>query len=135
MKKITTNTYKAEITLGLNKGYTENLWSLKDLKAELTKAQTKLKLKTGILLSAKVTLCDIVFLGQDEKSITVSFINYPKFPLEKNTFKEGVLFVGQEFMKELEQNRIVIVFDEETVMFELSDELDNKIKISNEVIP
>lgn len=129
MKKITINTYKAEITLGLNKGYSESHWSLEDLKAQLTKAQAKLKVKNGTLLSAKVTLCNIVFLGQDEKSVTVSFINYPKFPLEKNTFKEGVLFVGQELMKELEQNRIVIVFDDETVMFEINSKLDSSIEL------
>lgn len=129
MKKINTNTYKAEITLGLNKGYAKSHWSLEDLKAELTKTQEKLKIKTGTLLSAKVALCDIVFLGQDEKSVTIGFINYPKFPLERTVFKEGVLFVGQELMKELEQNRIVIVFDDETVMFEINSKLDSSIEL------
>lgn len=127
MKKITSNTFKAEITIGLNKGYTDNKWTLKELKTKLTVVQEKLKLKTGTLLSAKVTPCDIVFLGQDEKSATISFINYPKFPLDYISFKEGVLFVGQELMNLLEQNRIVVVFRDETVMLENANEVDPRI--------
>ena len=126
-KKKSSPTFRAEITLGLNKGYAESQWSLQELKSILTKAQEKLKLKTGTLLSAKVTLCDIVFLGQDEKSATFSFINYPRFPLEYISFKEGVLFVGQELMNQLEQNRIVMVFEDETVLFEKSIDVDPRI--------
>lgn len=130
MKKITVNTFKAEITVGLNKGYTDNKWSLKELKTKLTVVQEKLKLKTETLLSAKVTACDIVFLGQDEKSVTISFINYPKFPLDYISFKEGVLFIAQELLNLLEQNRIVIVFKGETVMFEKNPTLDSSIHLS-----
>lgn len=127
MKKIVAPTYKAEITFGLNKGYSDHVWTLEEFKTSLTIVQQSLKDKTRIGLSAKVTPCSIVFLGQDEKSVTVSFINYPRFPLEKTEFKEGVLFIGQELMNRLEQNRIVIVFDDETIMFEESQEIDSRI--------
>lgn len=131
MEKITTTTYKAEITLGLNKGYSDNLWTLEELKIKLTDAQQSLKTKTGTLLSAKVTPCFIVFLGQDEKSVTISFINYPKFPLSFNKFKEGVLWIAEELLYKLEQNRIVITFDNETIMFEKSIEVDPRINYDN----
>lgn len=129
MNKITTPTLKAEITIGLNRGYSDETWSLDKLKRTLRKAQELLKNDNGVLLSTKVTLCDIVFLGQDEPSVTISFINYPKFPVEKEPFKHGVIFITKRLMNELEQNRIVIVFNDETMMFEVDDKIDSLISL------
>jgi len=126
---ITTSTFKAEITIGLNKGYSDEIWNIDKLKISLQNAQKLLKDDTGVLLSAKVTLCDIVFLGQDEPSVTISFINYPKFPVEKEPFKSGVIFIAKNIMNELEQNRIVVVFNDETIMFEVDDKIDGLISL------
>lgn len=117
------------MTIGLNKGYSDEAWSLLELKTQLFAAQKKLKDSKGILLSAKVTLCDIVFLGQDEPSVTLSFINFPKFPIEIEIFKEGVFFLAKELMDYLKQNRIVVVFDDHTVMLEVSKEIDKNVKL------
>lgn len=117
------------MTIGLNKGYSDKAWSLLELKTQLFGAQKKLKDSKDIFLSAKVTLCDIVFLGQDEPSVTLSFINYPKFPIEEEIFKEGVFFLANELMDNLKQNRIVVVFDDRTVMLEVNNEIDNHIKL------
>ena len=130
INKKTTPAFKADITIGLHKGYSDSLWSLNELKTSLNKAQKLLKESKEILLSAKVTLCDIVFLGQDEPSVTISFINYPKFPIEKESFKEGVEFIARTILDDLKQNRIVIVFDDETTMLEQSDEIDKNIKLN-----
>ena len=124
INKETTPAFKAEITVGLHKGYSEAIWSLNELKTSLATAQKLLKESKGLLLSAKVTLCDIVFLGQDEPSVSISFINYPKFPIEIEPFKEGVEFIARILLDELKQNRIVIVFDDETTMLEKSDDID-----------
>ena len=129
MNKITTPTFKAEITIGLNKGFSDEIWNLDKLKTSLQNAQKLLKNDTGVLLSAKVTLCDIVFLGQDEPSVTISFINYPKFSVKKEPFKHGVVFIAKKLMNELEQNRIVIVFNDETIMFEIDDKIDGSISL------
>ena len=129
MNKKATPTLKAEITIGLNKGYSDESWSLDELKNKLTESQQKLKEEHNILLSAKVTLCDIVFLGQDEPSVTLSFINYPKFPVTEDSFKKGVTFIAKELMNKLEQNRVVIVFHDETLMLEKSDEIDKNIDL------
>lgn len=129
MNKITTPTFKAEITIGLNRGYSHEIWNIDKLKISLQNAQKLLKDDSGVLLSAKVTLCDIVFLGQDEPSVTISFINYPKFPVEKEPFKHGVIFIAKKLMNELEQNRIVIVFNDETLMFEVDNKIDSSISL------
>lgn len=130
INKKTTPTLKAEITIGLNKEYSDETWSIEELKSKLFKVQHKLKEEHEILLSTKVNLCDIVFLGQDEPSVTLSFINYPKFPITEDLFKKGVSFIAEELMIELKQNRIVIVFDDETLMLEKSDEIDKNIDLT-----
>lgn len=122
--------FRITYNIGLNKGYSDEAWSQEELKSKLSKAQHKLKDNHNILLSAKVTLCDIVFLGQDEPSVTLSFINYPKFPVTEDSFKKGVSFIAEELMIELKQNRIVIVFDDETLMLEKSDEIDKNIDLT-----
>ncbi|GAA4932875.1 hypothetical protein GCM10023314_01590 [Algibacter agarivorans] len=116
INKVTVPTLKAEITIGLNKGYSEEFWSVIELKNKLAAAQQKLKQRDGILLSTKVTL---------------SFINYPKFPIEKESFKNGVSFIAKELMNELSQNRIVVVFNDETIMLEDLPEIDGSINIES----
>ena len=71
-----------------------------------------------------------MFLGQDEPSVTLSFINYPKFPVKEDAFKKGVSFIAEELIRELKQNRTVIVFNNETLMLEKSDEIDKNIDLS-----
>ncbi|TYC09745.1 hypothetical protein ES677_12560 [Bizionia gelidisalsuginis] len=83
-------TLNAELTIGLNKGYFSRRWSLNELKSIVTHAQLILKGTKAYFLSAKVTLCDIVYLYNKEPSVTVNFINYPKFPYKEASFKSGV---------------------------------------------
>lgn len=77
----------------------------------------------NIALSAKVSHCDIVFLEQDEPSVNVSFIQYPKFPDKKSVLKNGILKLVKIIMKSLDQNRVVITFDDETIMLENDENL------------
>lgn len=130
INKAIVRTLKADITIGLNKEYSDDTWSLSELKTSLIKAQKLLKERKDILLSVKVTLCDIVFLGQDEPSVTLSFINYPKFPVTEELFKKGVSYIAEELMRELKQNRIVIVFNDDTIMLEIADEIDKNIDLN-----
>ena len=120
----------AAITFGLNKGYSSEAWTLNALKDKLALAQNDLKNTHGILLSAKVTPCYIVFMGQDEASVTISFINYPKFPIDEETFKLGVSFIAETLMYTLEQHRIVIEWADETTMLEINNILDPKIELN-----
>ncbi|WP_225035264.1 hypothetical protein [Winogradskyella sp. SM1960] len=130
INQVTVPSYTAELTIGLNKGYSEEAWKVSELKAKLIRAQQKLKVMNDqILLSTKVTLCDIVFIGQDEPSATLGFINYPKFPIEHELFKKGVIYIAKELMFDLNQNRIVIVFKDKTIMLEVNSAIDDKIKL------
>ena len=129
---IVTNAWTAEITIGLQKEYSDHHWSEIDLIEHLTAGQRSLKDSFGILLSAKVTECSIVFLGQVEPSITISFIQYPKFIQDEVKLKEGVLFLANHLMDGMNQNRLVIEFQNETIMIENNEQIDPKIKLNQD---
>lgn len=127
MKRIETRPMKAEITLGYNQLYSGKKDSLQDVILEYTEAQQRLNAETGTRLSAKVTPCRIVFSGQDEESVTISFINYPRFPVEVDVFEQGVEYLARELMHSLIQNRTIIECPNKTVMLEKSDTIDPAI--------
>lgn len=129
MNSIACTTFTAQVTLGLFKGYSNELIPLAHVKKELIKAQTSIKEDFNIVLSAKLRHCEILCLGQDEPSIELEFIQYPKFQTEVESLKKAILALTKILMKPLEQNRIVIVFSDETVMLEQFDAIDPKIQI------
>lgn len=129
MNIVICKTFKANITFGLNKGYTSELISWQTFKKEITKVQQLVKDKFNIVLSAKIYLSEIVCLGQEEPSATIEFIQYPKFQVEEEQLKNAILYFTKELQKILEQNRVVIVFNDETIMLEKTSEIDPLIKL------
>lgn len=127
MNSISCTTFTAQVTLGLYKGYSKAFIPLEAVKEALTLAQRKIQLELGIALSAKVTPCDIVFLGQDEPSVTLQFIQYPKFIQEVALLKNAIIALTKMMLLQMEQNRVVIVFTDETIMLEQSDAIDPAI--------
>ena len=75
----------------------------------------------------KLTACEILFLGQEEPSLTLSIIQYPKFPQPETILKEAFTKLITKLMIDLEQNRIVVQFPDETIMLEQTDAIDHKI--------
>jgi hypothetical protein len=129
MKSIIAKTFTAQATVGLYKGYTNELHSLIDFRKALYNAQEQVRKEFEVALSTKLTLCEIVFLGQEEPSVTLEFIQYPKFPTDELLLKKAIIQLVRLLMESLDQNRTVIVFQEETICLEKSDELDPKINI------
>lgn len=81
------------------------------------------------MLSAKVSLCEIICLGQEEPSATIEFIQYPKFIYEEELLKASIIFFTERVQQALEQNRTVIVFDDETIMLEKTNNIDPNINL------
>lgn len=131
MDLITSKKHTASFVLGLQKGYTSELLTKQDVVNALQIEQEKLITAKQVYLSAAVSCCDIVLSGQVEPSIKLEFINYPKFPLSKQDFKTNVLHLAQQLLITLEQNRTVVVFDDEVVMLEEMEEINPKIRINN----
>lgn len=129
MKTISYKTFTALVTIGLFKEYSKERISLEEFKKILDSAQRKIKSEKDIALSAKVTPCEIVFLGQDEPSLELQFIQYPKFPQEESVLKKAIVDLTEFMMLKLEQNRVVIVFTDETIMLEKSNAIDPNIQL------
>ena len=128
MNRMSLKTFTAHFTLGLYSGYSDKVISIDSLKTILTEGQERVREESNIFLSAKLSFCHIVFLGQDEPSVEIQFIQYPKFPADENQLKAAINDLAIYMLEKLEQNRTVIVFSDETIMIEQTSEIDPKIK-------
>ena len=127
MNTISTHKWSACITIGMQKGYTDERISLKEIKSYLQEIQEIQIKREQLYLSANVFLSDIVLSGQDEPHVNFNFINYPRFLSTEIQLKNGVLEIARYLMDKMVQNRIVISFDKEIVMLEISDQIDENI--------
>lgn len=125
---VTAPTWKASVTMGRNIGYSNELISIDEITETIAIVQQEIANQLKVKLSAKLTPCIIVFAGQKEDSVTLDFIQYPKFLYEESKLKEAVLQFTKKLMVSFNQNRIVVVFLDETIMLEQSDTIDPRIK-------
>lgn len=95
--------------MGLFRGYSKKSISAKEFKMALLMAQENIKAQYNVALSAKLTPCEILFLGQEEPSMELQFIQYPKFPQTETALKKAITTLTKLMMLELDQNRVVIV--------------------------
>lgn len=62
-----------------------------------------------------------------EPHLRLDFSNYPKFPLSYSVFEQEIIDCGAYLMEKMEQNRVVIIFADETVMLENSEQVDPRV--------
>ena len=129
MNSVICKTFSAQITIGLVRGYTKKSISVPEFKKALLKAQENINIQYKIKLSAKLTRCEILFLGQEEPSVDLQFIQYPKFPQEESALKKAIMDLTEQLMEALDQNRVVIVLSDETIMLEQTGAIDPKIQL------
>ena len=129
MNSLSCKTFTAQVTIGMTKGYSKEKIMMNDLKDELLNGQRVIKEKYNVLLSVKIRQCEIVFLGQEELSVELEFIQYPKFLQEEKELKKAIISLTEILMLKLEQNRVVIVFKDDTIMLEQNENINPDIKI------
>ncbi|MFD1292411.1 hypothetical protein ACFQ5N_01070 [Lutibacter holmesii] len=127
MNIITKPTFTATVTIGMQFGYSKQFYQKSEFVGILQKFQQQQIAERKVYLSACISECDLILSGQVEPHLKLDFINYPKFPLEEKQFKSEIELLVTSLMNELEQNRIVIVYHNETKMFEKSKEIDPRI--------
>lgn len=108
-------------------GYSEECYNKVYLIHSLQEYQKQRIDEASINLSASITECIIVLGGQEEKHIKLEFINYPKFPLDVEVFKNEIIKLGSHLLTKTQQNRTVIVFTDETIMMEIDEVIDPRI--------
>ncbi len=127
MKEINIKTFNATINLGLTRGYSNESISKQEVIRFIQSYQNSLISKEKIYLSASVSENIIVLSGQTEPHLKIEFINYPRFPYPENILKQSINNLGKLLMNKFEQNRIVIVYTDETIMIEKNNEIDPQI--------
>ncbi|WP_367755841.1 hypothetical protein [Flavobacterium sp. WC2430] len=127
MKTKAIKTFTAVITLGLEIGYSKELYKKSFLIQTLQEYQRHRIDEASIYLSASITECIIVLGGQEEKHLKLEFINYPRFPLDVEVFKNEIIKLGSHLLNQMQQNRTVIVFTDETIMLEVDEGIDPRI--------
>jgi hypothetical protein len=120
--------YTATVTIGLQKGYSEDLWDKDEVIQQLQEIQNNFIRDKKFYLSVAVSECTVVLSGQVEPSLKLDFINYPKFTLEEPVFKKSIIELTDELMKALNQNRVAIVFNDTILMIEMSTHIDPRIR-------
>ena len=119
--------FKATVSFGLNKGYTDELISKKAIIREINDYQSKLANGKGIYLSISISETLITLIGQKEPHLVFNFINYPRFPLQVQELKQNIEDLIRHLMSVFQQNRVVVEYLDETVMLEFSSKVDPKI--------
>lgn len=115
---ININTFEAKVILGLKVGYSEELISLNQVKEAIRKVASSLD---SFTFSGTLTPSEIIVAGKNkyqEPCILIATSIYPRFPQEKTKFKkEFIEFIGK-LAEELKQERIGIVFTDESLIIE-----------------
>ena len=120
-------TFLAQATFGLCRWYSDEEISITKFKQVLWQVQKIIYEKYAIALSTKITLTTIVFLWQDEPSVHLEWIQYPKFPIGEDILKKTIIEFVENLMKELDQKRVVLIFQDKTIMFENDENIDPRI--------
>lgn len=110
MKKL--DTFTANIYLGLRHGYGEGISSIDEVRSWLQCYCNEVKL--GVTL----TPTEFIYVGGDEPGVIIGLINYPRFPSSMFEIKSNAIAIGTGLMKLCHQERLSIVFSDETIMLE-----------------
>ena len=128
-KEIKHKTYTAKVNIGLQKNYDNTYYEKNEYIEYLQNYQSNLIKEEKIHLSAAVQEFELVYGNLVEKHLVLNFVNYPKFPLEINIFKKNINLLGKKMMEQFNQNRIMIEYPDETIVFEIDPKIDPKISL------
>ena len=128
IKKQSIDPFSATVTIGLELGYTAEPIEKAKIIECIQDYQNELIQEKDLVLSVSLSECTIVLSGQVEPHLKLSFINYPKFPLEEHILKTEIENLTKKLMDEFQQNRVVIEYLDETILLENSALIDPRIQ-------
>ncbi len=128
--KTSVKPFSAKVTLGLEYGYTQEIINREEVIKQIQNFQKKLIAQKKCYLSVAVSETTIVLNEQVEPHLVLSFINYPKFPLEHTILKTEIEALTKQLMMVFQQNRVVIAYEDETLMLENDKKIDPRVKVS-----
>lgn len=113
MKKV--NTYTANIYVGLRHGYGDTTSSVDEVRQWLQNYCNEVK--AGLTL----TPTEFIYVNGKEPGVIVGLIQYPRFTEPTEFIQKKAFDIAKGLMGLCHQERISIVFPEETVMLEADD--------------
>jgi len=125
--------FHARVSFGLNRHYSDELLLKEDVIKAIQAYQAKLISERDIYLSVSISDALIVLRNQKEPHLILNFINYPRFPLNHSELKQEIENLVKHLMAMFSQNRVVIEFHDETVMFERSKDIDPRIIANTQI--
>ena len=118
MKKIAT--FTANIYLGLQHGYSGALCDAGEVCAYIQNYCNQVK------LGVTVTPTEFIYVDGREPGLIIGLINYPRFPRTEIDIKYMAKELAKHLMQVCYQERVSIVFSDETIMIEKEDNEDYK---------
>lgn len=110
MKK--NDTFTASIYVGLQHGYAGELSSIDEVRQWLQTYCNQVKL--GLTL----TQTEFIYVDGGEPGVIIGLINYPRFSVPIEEIKQRAIVIAQGLMELCHQERVSIVFSDDTIMLE-----------------
>ena len=108
-------TFTANIYVGTQHGYDGEYSSIDEIRAWLKNYCDQVKL--GVTL----TKTEFIYVNGSEPGVIVGLINYPRFSTSVEAIKEKAIAIAQGLMELCHQERVSIVYSDETIMLEMND--------------
>lgn len=105
-------TYTASIYVGAREGYTGEIRSLEMAREWLQ------RLANAGGLCVTLTPTEFIYKNGSEPGFVVGFINYPRFPALPAELKNKTLDIAKELLRMFKQQKVSVVFSDETIMLE-----------------
>lgn len=113
-------TFTASIYVGLRHGYSGELSSSDEVRQWLQKYCNEVK------LGLTFTQTEFIYVDGGEPGVIIGLINYPRFPSSIEEIKTKALAIAKGLMELCHQERVSVVFSDETVMLEKEEVMSDK---------
>jgi hypothetical protein len=105
-------TFTASIYVGTRHGYSDTFASIDNIRQWLQ------NFCNDVRLGVTLTPTEFIYVDGNEPGVIIGLVNYPRFPKPIKEIKENAVAIAQGLMELCLQERISIVFSDETVMLE-----------------
>lgn len=110
-------TFTASIYVGLRHGYAGETSSSDEVRQWLQNYCNEVK------LGLTFTQTEFIYVDGGEPGVIIGLINYPRFPTTIEDIKEKALAIAKGLMELCQQERVSVVFSDETIMLEKQEEV------------
>lgn len=108
-------TFTANIYVGLRIGYTGDSYGITHLEPLVQKYVNEVK------LGVTVTPTKFLYVDGYDDGAIIGLINYPRFPSTNDEIKQKAINLAKILLKRFQQERVSVVFSDETIMIEKED--------------